>query len=340
MSRIWRSRELLVFLLLILLLLLVGMINPNFLRTRSLMHILNSSLILILVSIGEMFVILTKGIDVSVGAILGLSAVILGVTLNAGITLPLAVLLALVVAVLGGMVNAVGITFLRVPPIIMTLGTLGVYRGLMLIITGGSWIETIPTSIKFFANWPLLGIRFFIWVTLIIVIITAFALRRFKKARYFYAVGDNEEGARLMDIPVRKTIFIAYTLAGLFAGIAAVIFVAQIGFVPMQAGNGQELRAIAADVLGGVNLAGGVGTPLSALVGAIFLTAVDSALVFLKVPGYWNNAVGGAILLAAVYLDYRVRRAVASQQRQARAAVRHENSNAPALATATEEEPL
>jgi AI-2 transport system permease protein len=329
MSRIWRSRELLVFLLLIVLLLVVGLINPNFWKTRSLMHILNSSLILILVSIGEMFVILTRGIDVSVGAILGLSAVILGVALNAGVALPLAVLLALIVSVLAGMVNAVGVTFLRVPPIIMTLGTLGVYRGLMLIITGGSWIETIPTNIKFFANWHVFGVRFFIWVTLIIVIITAWALRRFKKARYFYAVGDNEEGARLMDIPVRKTLFAAYTLAGLFAGIAAIIFVAQIGFVPMQAGNGQELRAIAADVLGGVNLAGGVGTPLSALVGAIFLTAVDSALVFLKVPGYWNNAVGGAILLAAVYLDYRVRRAVAAQQRQARAAVRKENNHLP-----------
>lgn len=325
MSRIWRSREFLVFLLLIVLLLVVGFINPNFWRVRSLMHILNTSLILILVSIGEMFVILTRGIDVSVGAILGLSAVILGVALNAGIALGPAVLLALIVGVLAGMVNAVGVTFLRVPPIIMTLGTLGIYRGLMLIITGGSWIETIPASIKFFANWRILGVRFFIWVTLAIVILVAILLNRFKKARYLYAVGDNEEGAWLMDIPVKHALFAAYTLAGFFAAIAAVIFVAQIGFVPMQAGNGQELRAIAADVLGGVNLAGGVGTPISALVGAIFLTAVDSALIFLKVPGYWNNAIGGAILLAAVYLDYHVRQTLATQQRRARAAVRKEN---------------
>jgi len=324
MKRILRSRELLVLLLLIALVGAVGAVNHNFISPQSLIHVVNSSLILILVSIGEMFVILTRGIDVSVGAILGLSAVVLGTALNAGVVLPAAIILALLTSVMAGAINATGVTFFRVPPIIMTLGTLGVYRGLMLIITGGSWIETIPTDIKRLANMPFLGVRMFIWLTLIIVIITAILLRQYKKARYLYAVGDNEEGARLLDIPVKKTLFAAYTLAGLFAGIAAVIFVAQIGFVPMQAGNGQELRAIAADVLGGVNLAGGVGTPLSALVGALFLTAVDSMLVFLKVPGYWNNAVGGAILLAAVYLDYRVRQAMAAQQRQARAAVREE----------------
>jgi AI-2 transport system permease protein len=322
MSRILRSREALVLLLLIVLVAIIGFINPNFVKSRSLLSILNSSLILVLISIGEMFVIITRGIDVSVGAIVGLSAVILGVSLNAGVPLAAAIALTLLTGLLAGSVNSVGIVFFKVPPIIMTLGTLGIYRGSMLLITGGSWIETIPPSIKSMNGWTVLGVRGFIWLTLIIAIVTAILMRKLKIARYLYAVGDNEEGAYVLGIPVKATVFAAYALAGLFAGAAAVVFVAQIGFVPMQTGNGLELKAIAAVVLGGVNLTGGVGSPISAVIGAVFLTAIDSMLVFLKVPGYWNNAFGGAILLAAVYVDYRVRKTIEARQRQIRTQVR------------------
>ncbi len=322
MNRILRSREALVLILLFVLVALIGAINPNFLRARTLLNVVNSSLILVLIAIGEMFVVVTGGIDVSVGAITGLSAVILGTSLNAGVPLPLAILLTLLTGLVAGSVNSVGITFFRVPPIIMTLGTLGVYRGLMLIITGGSWIETIPPNIKAMASWSLLGVRVFAWVVLLIAILATLLVRRLRQARYLYAVGDNKDGAYLLGIPVKATLFAAYALAGLFAGAAAVIFVAQIGFVPMQTGNGQELKAIAAVVLGGVNLTGGVGSPISAVIGALFLTAIDSMLVFLKVPGFWNNAFGGAILLIAVYVDYRIRRTLDARQRQIRAQVR------------------
>ncbi len=322
MNRILRSREALVLILLFALVGLIGAINPNFLRARTLLNVVNSSLILVLIAIGEMFVVVTGGIDVSVGAITGLSAVILGTSLNAGVPLPLAILLTLLTGLVAGSVNSVGITFFRVPPIIMTLGTLGVYRGLMLIITGGSWIETIPPNIKAMAGWSLLGVRVFAWAVLLIAILVTLLVRRLRQARYLYAVGDNKDGAYLLGIPVKATLFAAYALAGLFAGAAAVIFVAQIGFVPMQTGNGQELKAIAAVVLGGVNLTGGVGSPISAVIGAVFLTAIDSMLVFLKVPGFWNNAFGGAILLIAVYVDYRIRRTLDARQRQIRAQVR------------------
>ncbi len=323
MNRLLRNREIVVFLILVGLVALIGLVNPNFIQPSTLHDVVNSSLILILIAIGEMFVILTRGIDVSVGAIMGLSAVILGTALNAGVSAPLAILLALLTGLAAGMVNSVGITIFRVPPIIMTLGTLGIYRGLMLIITGGSWIESIPAEFKAMAGWLFLGIRGLIWVTLIIALIVTLLLRQLKQARYFYAVGDNEEGAYLLGIPVKATLFSAYVLAGLFAGIASIIFVAQIGVVPMQAGNTQELKAIAAAVLGGVNLTGGVGSPLSAVVGAIFLTTIDSMLIFLKVPGYWNNAFGGAILLMVVLVDFRIRQGIDARQRQAQAKVRN-----------------
>ena len=319
MIRILKHREAVVIALLVALVLVIGFFSPNFLQPAALINVFNSSLVLMLIAIGEMFVILTRGIDVSVGAITGISAVILGTTLNAGVPLPAAIVLALLTGLGAGMVNAIGVAIVRVPPIIMTLGALGVYRGLMLLITGGSWIETIPQSIKSVAGWRFLDVSFLVWVTIAIAIATAIALRVLKQARFFYAVGDNEEGAFLLGIPVKATIFTAYCLAGLYAGAASVVFVAQIGFVPMQTGNGQELKAIAAIVLGGVSLAGGVGSVLSAVVGALFLTAVDSMMIFLKVPGFWNNAVGGAILLSVVLVDYRIRRTVEDQRRRARA---------------------
>lgn len=317
-------------LLLVLLIVVIGLINPSFWDPKSLLSMLNTSLILILLATGEMFVILTRGIDVSVGAMMGLAAVVLGLALNAGVPLWLAIPLALLVGFGLGMINGIGVAFVRVPPIIMTLGALGVYRGMMLILTGGSWIETIPQSIKTLAGAKLAEVSVFAITTLLVVLLTTLLLRRIRQARYFYYVGDNEDGAFMLGIPVHRTQAIAYALSGLFAGMAAVIFVGQIGFVPMQTGYGQELNAIAAGVLGGINLAGGVGTPVSALIGGLFLTVINSALVFLKVPAFWNNAIAGAILLIVVLVDFRVRVAVELRQRQQRANVRREaNAAAP-----------
>jgi len=313
-----RSREALVTLLLVLLVVVTGLFNPNFFKPDSIVEIFNASLTLVLISLGEMFVILTRGIDVSVGATAGLAAVVLGTTLNLGWPVGAAALAAVAAGTLAGALNAFGVTFLRVPPIIMTLGTLGIYRGLMRIITGGSWIENLPQSIKEPNLWSFLGVPFFVWLTLALLALTAFVTLRVRLARYFYAVGDNEAGAYLLGLPVRWTQFAAYTLAGTFAALAAIVFTSQIGFVSMNAADGFELKAIAANVLGGVSLTGGVGTPVGAAIGALFLTAVHSMLIFLGVPGIWDNAFAGIILLVVVYVDYRVRSALELQRRQAR----------------------
>ena len=318
MKPLLRSREALVTLLLVLLVVVTGLFNPNFFKPDSIVEIFNASLTLVLISLGEMFVILTRGIDVSVGATAGLAAVVLGTTLNLGWPVGAAALAAVAAGTLAGALNAFGVTFLRVPPIIMTLGTLGIYRGLMRIITGGSWIENLPQSIKEPNLWSFLGVPFFVWLTLALLALTAFVTLRVRLARYFYAVGDNEAGAYLLGLPVRWTQFAAYTLAGTFAALAAIVFTSQIGFVSMNAADGFELKAIAANVLGGVSLTGGVGTPVGAAIGALFLTAVHSMLIFLGVPGIWDNAFAGIILLVVVYVDYRVRSALELQRRQAR----------------------
>ncbi len=332
MSRIFKSREFLVLLLLVGMILAVSTVNKAVLRPVTLINILNSSLFLMLIAIGQMFVILTRGIDVSVGAIAGVSAVIFGFALNAGFPLPVAMAAALLTGLLAGMVNAVGVVFVGIPPIIMTLGTLGIYRGLMRVLTGGSWIESIPRNIKALAVTRFASIPLMVWGVAVLVIVVAILMHRIRATRHFYAVGDNLDGAYLLGINTRRTRFIAFSLAGLFAGAAAIVFVGQIGFVPMQTGDGQELKAIAAVVLGGVSLMGGTGSIWSAVIGALFLTAVDSMMIFLRIPGSWNNAVAGAVLLAVVVLDYAIRRAAEKRRLTLRAAemLRAETAMAPA----------
>ena len=319
MRKILRSRELLVLVLLVAVILAVATVNKAVLYPITLINIVNVSMFLMLIAIGEMFVILTRGIDVSVGAIAGLSAVIFGLSLNAGLPLLVCMALSLITGALAGMVNAVGVAFVGIPPIIMTLGTLGVYRGFMRVLTGGSWIESIPQSVKSLAVTRYMSVPLMVWAVLALVTVVAILLWKVKAARYFYAVGDNRDGAYLLGINVRATEFAAYTLAGLFSGAAAIVFTGQIGFVPMQTGSGQELKAIAAVVLGGVGLMGGTGNIFSAVVGVLFLTTVDSMMIFLHVPGSWNNAVAGAVLLAVVVVDYLIRRAVRKRHAAARA---------------------
>ena len=329
MMRILKSREFLVLVLLVAMILAVATVNKAVLRPMTLINIVNSSLFLMLLAIGQMFVILTRGIDVSVGAIAGLSAVIFGFALNAGIPLPLSMILALATGLVGGMVNGVGVAWVGIPPIIMTLGTLGAYRGLMRVLTGGSWIESIPQNIKSFAVTRYLSVPLMVWAMVVVVILVAILLWKLKPARYFYAVGDNYDGAYLLGINVKMTRFWAFALSGFFAGAAAIVFVGQIGFVPMQTGNGQELKAIAAVVLGGVSLMGGTGSIWSAVIGALFLTAVDSMMIFLKVPGSWNNAVAGFVLLAVVVFDFLIRRAVRNRRLAARAAEMQNSETEP-----------
>jgi len=322
MMRLLKSREILVLALLIVMILAVSTVNAAVLRPITLINIVNSSLFLVLLSVGQMFVVLTRGIDVSVGAIAGVAAVIFGFALNADLPLPLAMAAAMLTGLAAGAVNAAGIVLLGVPPIIMTLSTLGIYRGLMRVLTGGSWIEQVPQSIKSMAVTRVASVPVLVIVVAALVVLGAALMARIRATRNFYAVGDNREGAFLMGLNVRATEAAAYTLSGLLAGMAAIVFVAQIGFVPMQTGQGQELKAIAAVVLGGVSLMGGTGSIWSAVIGALFLTTVDSMMIFLRVPGSWNNAVAGAVLLTVVVSDYLIRRAVRRRQMAQRAAER------------------
>lgn len=318
LSKVFRRRELVVFLLLLVVIVAVSLANRDFAKPENLMGIVLSSLILILLGTGESFVIITRGIDVSVGAVMGFAAVCLGLVANSGASVPVAGLVAVGAGLVAGAISGLGVAVFEVPPIIMTLGTMGVLRGLMPVLTGGSWIDAVPQAVKNIAVLEFLGVKDIVWATLLIVIAAAALLHWIKPLRSIYPVGDNVEGAFLLGIGVRRTKFFAYVASGGFAGLAAILFVAQLSFVPMQAGSGQEMRAIAASVLGGVSLAGGVGTPFGPLVGGLFLTAIDSVLVFLKLPAFWNDAVAGGILLLVVLFDFGIRRMTETEARKIR----------------------
>lgn len=302
-SNIFKTHETSIIILLLVYIAFVGIINHSFVQFSSLSLIMKSSLILVILAIGQSFVLFTKNIDVSIGSIMGLSAAICGMSLTNGASIVTAIILAILLGAAIGMINGIGVTKFRVPAIIMTLGMLGIIRGTMLIYTGGKWIEDIPNNYKRISSVTILGLPITVWIIFGILLLLYIFLTKVPFGRYFYAVGDNEEGARLIGIPVDKVKIYAFIISGMSAAIAGCLFVMNIGFVPNQTGTGIELQVIAAAVLGGIHLKGGTGSIFGAALGAIFLEVISSSLVFLKIPAFWNNAISGFLLLLIIILD-------------------------------------
>ncbi|HDR0715081.1 TPA: autoinducer 2 ABC transporter permease LsrC, partial [Pasteurella multocida] len=273
---------------------------------QTLAMIFNSAQIVILLAIGATFVILTRNIDVSVGSTMGLCAVIAGSLLNAGFGAS-AFVITLCCGLLAGLFNGILVTLLRIPAIVATLGTLGLYKGIMLLITGGKWIEGLPQDLKTLSAPAFLHISPIGWLLLGLIGLTYFFLTKMKAGRDFYAVGDNLQGALQLGVRVNQVRIAAFAINGTMAALAGIVFASQIGFVPNSTGNGLEMKAIAACVLGGISLLGGAGNIIGAVLGAYFLIQIDSILVLLKVPAYWNNFVAGLVLLAVLVFDGRIR---------------------------------
>ncbi|EKF57931.1 sugar ABC transporter permease [Agrobacterium albertimagni AOL15] len=299
----------------------IGAAAPGYLSGATLSSVLSSSLVLMLISLGTMIVILTRNIDVSSGSVLGLSAAILGLSLNAGMSLPLAIAACLLTGALAGAFNGLMVAYLGIPSIVATLGTLGLYRGIMLVMTGGRWIEDLPQGLKALAANLGFGFSSLTVVVLALVVLTWIGLRKTRFGRFFYAVGDNKAAAHHLGVPVRRVQFAAFVATGICSALAGLVFAAQIGFIPNQAGNGIELKAIAVNVLGGVSLLGGTGSVAGVFAAVIFITSIDSALVFLKIPAYWNDFIAGALLLSVLLLDGRIRQLIDRRIRARRYAI-------------------
>lgn len=204
-------------------------------------------------------------------------------------------------------VNGVLVAWLKIPAIVATLGTLGLYRGIMLLWTGGKWIEGLPAELKQLSAPLLFGVSAIGWLTIILVAFMAWLLAKTAFGRSFYATGDNLQGARQLGVRTEVIRIVAFSLNGCMAALAGIVFASQIGFIPNQTGTGLEMKAIAACVLGGISLLGGSGAIIGAVLGAWFLTQIDSVLVLLRIPAWWNDFIAGLVLLAVLVFDGRLR---------------------------------
>ena len=315
MKTLLRNRELSALLAIVALFGVLVALNHSYFSLQTLSMIFTSAQILILLAVGASMVMLTRNIDVSVGSTVGLCAIAVGVALNSGFSLPVSMLFALLIGAVAGFFNGILVVWLRIPAIVATLGTLGLYRGGMLLWTGGKWIEGLPPNLKSLSEPVALGISPLGFTVLALVAIAAWVFARTAFGRDFYAVGDNLAAARQLGVSVNRTRLMAFTFNGMLAAIAGIIFASQIGFVPNQTGSGLEMKAIAACVLGGISLLGGTGTVIGAFLGAFFLTQIDTVLVLFKLPAWWNDFIAGLVLLGVLVLDGRLRQALARHQR-------------------------
>ncbi|MCO6007658.1 ABC transporter permease [Actinoallomurus purpureus] len=293
---------------LVVLLVALTLLSGDFLTVTNLLNVGVQAAVTAILAFGQTFVIITSGIDLSVGAVAALSAVVLAWTATShGMAWPLATGFALIVGIACGLVNGALITYGKLPPFIATLAMQGIARGLGLVISQGSPIA-LPDSVSHVGDTiggylPVPAI-----VMLLMGVITAVVLNRTYAGRAMYAIGGNEEAARLSGIKVTRQKLITYALAGGFAAVAGIVLAGRLASAQPQAALGYELDAIAAVVIGGASLSGGKGKALGTFVGALILAVLRNGLNLLSVSAFWQQVVIGIVIALAVLLDTLRRR--------------------------------
>ncbi len=314
--RLARFRELGILFFLILVYVGVGLVQPRFWNPFTLRSILLWVPLLVVVAMGQMMVIITRGIDVSVGSTLAVAGIVTGMVFrdNPGFNIYLGTLLAVAIGMLLGAFNGALIAWGQVPPIIATLGTLSFYRGLTFIVSGGRQIDPnhVPRSL---IRWSQVGPFGFNQAPWMVVIAAVVALLAFLFLRYttigrdIFAIGGNPDAARLRGIPVPRTLFLVYLMTGALAGLAGILYMARFGFInPGETGVGFELTVIAAVVIGGTNVFGGSGSVLGVVLGCLLLGTISVALTVLGIAATWQLAVYGFVILLAVAVDAMIQR--------------------------------
>lgn len=290
-------------LVLIVLILFVGYMIPTFLTSRNIFNVLRQVSITGIVAVGMTFVIITGGIDISVGSIVALSGVVAAMALKAGLGVAPSVTLALLSGVAAGLLNGTLISYGKIMPFVATLGTMSVIRGLTLIIVNGQAIWELPEGFLNIGTGYALGVPIPVIITVLIYVGGQILLKRFTYGRYTLAVGGDEESARLSGVAVQRVKLLTYVLCGLLSAVAGVVLAARLGSGQPSTGTGYELIAIAAAVIGGNSLSGGRGTVLGTFVGVLILGVVGNALNLWGVAGFWQIVVSGSIVLLAALAD-------------------------------------
>ena len=291
---------------LIVLLILFGamtLASDEFLTSENMANLARQVAIFGIIAVGQLLVILTAGIDLSVGSVLGLAGCVTAQMMVDGTPIVLAILIGLAVGVALGVFNGSLVAYGKLPPFIVTLGMLGIARGMVLVYTDASTIQPLPESFSNIANGDFLGLPNLLWIFLAVVVATAFVLRRTVFGRYIYAIGSNPESARLSGVPVTRVLVSVYAIAGLLAAVGGVLFMSRLNAGIPTAGTGYELNAIAACVIGGASLFGAKGGAFGAAAGALIVATLNNGGNLLAVNAFYLQIIIGALILAAVAFD-------------------------------------
>lgn len=304
-----KSRESILFGAIVCLLLVVATRFPGFVAPQNLIAVFTDTSPLMILAVGQMAVILTRCIDLSVAANLALTGMVCAMINVAAPDLPVAIILAVSVA-MGAMLGAINgflVWKLSIPPIVVTLGTMTIFRGVIFLLTEGKWINAHEMSPHFtgFPRADILGIPVLGWIAVVVSTVMIVAMSRTSLGRSIYAVGGNPHAAVYTGIDVGKTQFAAFVISGMLAGLTGYLWVARYSVAYVDIAGGFELDVVAACVIGGVSIAGGAGTVVGTLLGALFLGVVKNALPVVDISPFWQLAISGAAIIIAVAFNAR-----------------------------------
>ena len=307
-----RVREIGIFVFTTFLVAVVSLRSPYFLTADNFIDILLDIAALAIVAIGQMMVILTRGIDLSVASVLALSGMVVGMTVSShwGMLPLLAVLMGIALGILAGGLNGLLVTRGRVPPIIATLGTMSIYRGLVFAVSGGAWVDAaeMPDSFKWLARGTTLWVPNLVLFAALVAIVFYYFLNHMRTGREIYAIGSNPDGARVVGVRVNRVLFLVYMLSGALSGMAGVLWVSRYASAQSDSAMGFELQTVAAGVIGGVSTLGGSGTIPGVLLGSLLLGIMINALNLVRISPFWKLAMQGLIIILAVVSDVLISR--------------------------------
>ena len=313
MSRqILMSREVLLTCAIALLLAIIASRFPAFIAPSNLANVFNDSAPLVLLAIGQMIVILTRCIDLSVAANLALTGMVVAMINVAlpGLPVPVIIVISVAFGALLGMFNGVLVWKLAIPPIVVTLGTMTIFRGTIFLLSEGKWVNAHEFSdpFKAFPRTELFGLPVMSWIAIAAVVFFSLVMTRTTLGRAFYAAGGNPHAATFAGIDVGKTQFWAFTISGALAGLTGYLWVSRFAVAFVDLAGGFELDVVAACVIGGVAIMGGIGTVAGAMLGALFLGIIRNALPVVDISPFWQLAISGGAIIIAVALNAQANR--------------------------------
>jgi len=277
--------------------------SPFFFSVNNILTVATQTAVIAIIAIGQTYVLITGGIDLSIGSNIALSAMVSGLFMRAGIPVPIAIIAGLLTGTLSGLINGTLVAFAKLPPFIATLGTMTAARGVSFTLTQGIPISNLPASFTVFGTGHTLGIPNMVLVMLALVIVFGFILAKTKLGRHVYATGSNYEAARLSGVNTRRVQLTAYMFSGLLAAFAGLLMAGRIITAQPAAGDGFELDAVAASVIGGASTMGGEGSIAGTFVGAFIIGVLRNGLNLIGVTPHIQRIIIGVVIVAAVFLD-------------------------------------